>query len=54
MTVVAEGIETTQQLEQLKTVGCEYGQGYLFSPPVDGETACQFFQEDRKNMDFLT
>ncbi|MGK7929930.1 MAG: EAL domain-containing protein [Microcystaceae cyanobacterium] len=46
MDVVAEGIETDQQLQQLKAVGCEYGQGYLFSRPVNGETACQFFEED--------
>ncbi|MDY7005057.1 MAG: EAL domain-containing protein [Cyanobacteriota bacterium] len=39
--VVAEGIETEQQLTQLKNLGCEYGQGYLFSKPVDmaGATA---------------
>ena len=31
--VVAEGIETTVQLELLRTIGCEFGQGYLFSRP---------------------
>ena len=35
MDVVAEGIETPEQLERLKELACEYGQGYLFSPPVD-------------------
>ncbi|MBD2075524.1 EAL domain-containing protein, partial [Phormidium sp. FACHB-592] len=35
MDVVAEGIETQQQLSHLKALGCEYGQGYLFSRPVD-------------------
>ena len=30
MAVVAEGIETQQQLDVLKGLGCEYGQGYLF------------------------
>ncbi len=34
MEVIAEGIETDEQLEQLRKLGCEYGQGYLFSPPV--------------------
>ena len=29
------GVETVEQLEQLKALGCEYGQGYLFSPPVE-------------------
>ncbi|MGG6241878.1 putative bifunctional diguanylate cyclase/phosphodiesterase [Nodosilinea sp. AN01ver1] len=33
LTVVAEGIETRQQLEQLQDLGCQLGQGYLFSQP---------------------
>jgi diguanylate cyclase (GGDEF)-like protein len=32
--VVAEGIETTEQYEQLLRLGCEYGQGYLFARPA--------------------
>lgn len=35
--VVAEGIETEQQLAQLRALGCSLGQGYLFSQPVDRE-----------------
>lgn len=34
MNVIAEGIETIHQLHQLRILGCEYGQGYLFSRPV--------------------
>ena len=34
MTVLAEGIETTQQLGRLREYECELGQGYLFSPAV--------------------
>ncbi len=37
--VVAEGIETIHQLHQLQILGCEYGQGYLFSCPVPREEA---------------
>ncbi len=37
--VVAEGIETIHQLHQLRVLGCEYGQGYLFSRPVPLEEA---------------
>ena len=37
MEVIAEGIETEEQYQQLKMLGCEYGQGYLFSRPVDNE-----------------
>jgi len=32
--VVAEGIETREQLECLDGLGCQYGQGYYFSRPV--------------------
>jgi len=32
--VVAEGIETSEQLAALKEMDCDYGQGYLFSRPV--------------------
>lgn len=34
-TVVAEGIETMQQAETLKKLGVDYGQGFLFSRPMD-------------------
>ncbi len=34
LSTVAEGIETREQLETLKALGCERGQGYLFSRPV--------------------
>ena len=37
--VIAEGVETTEQLALLRALKCKYGQGFLFSPPVDGETA---------------
>ena len=37
LTVLAEGIETTDQLEYLRSLGCEFGQGYLFSPAVPPE-----------------
>jgi diguanylate cyclase (GGDEF)-like protein/PAS domain S-box-containing protein len=33
--VVAEGIETELQLERLQDLGCRFGQGFLFSRPVD-------------------
>lgn len=39
MTVVAEGIETADQLEQLKNLNCEFGQGYFFSKPLPPEEA---------------
>ncbi|AFY80588.1 PAS domain S-box/diguanylate cyclase (GGDEF) domain-containing protein [Oscillatoria acuminata PCC 6304] len=39
MDVVAEGVETLEQLAQLRALQCESGQGYLFSRPVDATTA---------------
>ena len=33
-TVVAEGVETTEQWELLRKLGIDYGQGYLFSKPM--------------------
>ena len=38
MDVVAEGVETLSQLTQLRKLNCQYGQGYLFSRPVDAES----------------
>ncbi|HWY78158.1 MAG TPA: EAL domain-containing protein, partial [Verrucomicrobiae bacterium] len=35
MEVVAEGVETPEQLAQLRRIGCDYMQGFLFSRPVD-------------------
>lgn len=35
MDVIAEGIETENQITALQLLGCEYGQGYFFSPPLD-------------------
>ena len=37
--VIAEGVESAEQLAQLKLFGCEYGQGYLFSRPVPFDDA---------------
>ncbi|ROZ81429.1 EAL domain-containing protein [Pseudomonas neustonica] len=35
MDLIAEGVETTEQLIFLHELGCDHYQGYLFSPPVD-------------------
>ncbi len=39
MSVIAEGVETAAQLELLRHMGCEYGQGFYFSRPVTARAA---------------
>jgi diguanylate cyclase (GGDEF)-like protein len=41
MTVLAEGIETQDQLERLRQLGCELGQGFLFSPAVPNDQVAE-------------
>ncbi len=35
--IIAEGVETQDQFELLKTLGCDTIQGYLFSKPASAE-----------------
>ena len=37
MKVVAEGIQSLEHVAKLRGMGCEYGQGFFFSHPVDGD-----------------
>lgn len=46
MEVVAEGVETREQLELLRSLKCEYGQGYFFSKPITAEAATALVRED--------
>ncbi len=39
MDVVAEGVEFAQQFLDLRTLGCEYAQGYFVSKPLDSQAA---------------
>ncbi|MUL35892.1 putative bifunctional diguanylate cyclase/phosphodiesterase [Gloeocapsopsis dulcis] len=48
MDAIAEGIETVEQRNQLKTLQCRYGQGYLFYQPVDKQTAAAIIAQDRQ------
>jgi diguanylate cyclase (GGDEF)-like protein len=47
MEVIAEGIETKEQLAQLRALSCRFGQGYLFSKPLEAEAAGLLIQRDR-------
>ncbi|MES9990822.1 MAG: EAL domain-containing protein [Candidatus Thiodiazotropha sp.] len=45
--VVAEGVETEEQLNQLCNLQCEYAQGYLFSRPIDADSLTRLLQSSR-------
>ena len=45
MDVVAEGVETADQERQLTALGCEYGQGYFYSRPVDSVAATRLLAD---------
>jgi len=42
MDVVAEGIETEAELHTLQCLGCEFGQGYWYAPPLEPQQASQW------------
>jgi diguanylate cyclase (GGDEF)-like protein/PAS domain S-box-containing protein len=46
MNVTAEGIETAEQLAQLRALQCQYGQGFLFSKPLDSEAAAKLLSSE--------
>lgn len=47
MDVVAEGVETSNHLAQLKALSCSSGQGYFFSKPVDSKMAAKLLQQNK-------
>ena len=49
LTVVAEGVETNEQLATLTELGCNVIQGYLISKPLDSEKATAFLHEQALN-----
>lgn len=51
MKVVAEGVETREQMAKLSGMGCNFGQGYFYSRPVsflDATALLQFFSQGAK------
>jgi len=48
MQTTAEGVETGEQLAFLRTHGCRFGQGYLFSPPVPEAEFAAMLREERR------
>lgn len=45
--VVAEGVETPEQFELLRSAGCDYGQGYLFARPLPVEAFEQLLRQGK-------
>jgi diguanylate cyclase (GGDEF)-like protein/PAS domain S-box-containing protein len=43
--VVAEGVETESQAAQLRALGCQYGQGYLFARPLPAESVAELLEK---------
>ena len=50
MEVVAEGIETSYQLNKLQDLGCDLGQGYFFSKPISPKETEEFLSKQFKDV----
>jgi EAL domain-containing protein (putative c-di-GMP-specific phosphodiesterase class I) len=48
MTTTAEGVETQEQLDVIRALGCTEMQGFLFSRPVAGKELTRLFQSGQK------
>jgi EAL domain-containing protein (putative c-di-GMP-specific phosphodiesterase class I) len=46
--MVTDGIETESQLQMLRDVGCPYGQGHLFSKPLNPEDTDRLFTDPKR------
>ena len=51
LTVTAEGIETKEQMDHLRDVGCEYAQGYLFGRPMPLTELTAYLQRQKRDSD---
>ncbi|VEP18575.1 Response regulator receiver modulated diguanylate cyclase/phosphodiesterase [Hyella patelloides LEGE 07179] len=54
MDAIAEGVETIEQVNHLKALGCEYAQGYLYAKPLEvKDIELNFLNNYAKTSDFL-
>jgi diguanylate cyclase (GGDEF)-like protein/PAS domain S-box-containing protein len=49
--IIAEGVETDQHVAMLSEFACGYGQGYLFSRPIDKDAASEYILVCRQSAD---
>jgi diguanylate cyclase (GGDEF)-like protein len=54
VTTLAEGVETVEQLEFLKSKGCDYIQGFYFSKPLETSFFTQLLLKEQNTIDNLT
>ena len=54
MQVIAEGVETAEQASRLRSLGCEFAQGYFFSRPLDAAGVAQTLLACQTNSYMLT
>ncbi|MGA2813877.1 MAG: EAL domain-containing protein [Candidatus Acidiferrum sp.] len=53
MDVVAEGVESSEQVQLLKSLGCRYAQGYFFSRPMDASSAAELLASTEGYQDLM-
>ena len=53
MEIVAEGIETIEQVEAVRAAGCTLGQGYYFSRAVPDYLAAMLLAQEREKLEPL-
>jgi EAL domain-containing protein (putative c-di-GMP-specific phosphodiesterase class I) len=49
LSIVAEGVETTDQAEYLRNVGCDVGQGFLFAKPMPADALRDWLEKTVSN-----